>query len=278
MNGETTLVAISDAPFGSLSMQRLRDQREQLVGVHRAGHEDHEYAEHRLQEPVAQLEQVRHQRTFGQVFRLLFVAIAHAQGTRRDSSSRGVVRSSSVCASAWCGRLRSAGSAGWVLRRALRRMHVVIRRIEFFFRLRLGSAPAGRGHHRGGTALPALAAQPALDRARCRCRDRCSPWFRGCELLPRAGRGTGAPWRARARPSGPPAGRAWAAAPGPARRSASAKISSSSVNPTSNMGMLRRAAVGQDRRANASARGSKPCARSFPRSGISRVRKIQHRP
>ncbi len=44
----TTLVAIIVAPAGSLCIKRLRDEREQLVHVHRARNEANADRQHRL--------------------------------------------------------------------------------------------------------------------------------------------------------------------------------------------------------------------------------------
>ena len=80
MNGETTLVAISEVPSGSLSISGCAISVNRSLAKIAQGMNASSSAEHRLHEPVAQLEQVRHQRAFGQVF-LLF-SLAHDVGRR----------------------------------------------------------------------------------------------------------------------------------------------------------------------------------------------------
>ncbi len=89
VKGATTLVAIRVAPARQFVLQRFRDEREQLVHVDRAGNEANSDRQHRLEQPIAQLQQVRDQRTFGEPARFA-LGLTHWGGA-------GIVRVVGAC-------------------------------------------------------------------------------------------------------------------------------------------------------------------------------------
>ena len=93
-------------PFGSFSISGCAMNVNSSFGVDRARNERDRSATVARQQPVAQLEQVRDQRAFGEVLAFLRV-VAHGAG--RESSSRGVVRSSSPALPDASPRAASAG-------------------------------------------------------------------------------------------------------------------------------------------------------------------------
>ena len=75
MKGATTLVAIIDVPCGIFSMQRRRDEREQLAREEGARNEHHDDRDDRAQQAVAQLHQMGDQRAFRQLLGVVAVHV-----------------------------------------------------------------------------------------------------------------------------------------------------------------------------------------------------------
>ncbi len=85
MNGETTLVAMSVAPFGSLSSNGCATNGEQVVRPVRARNEHDHHHDQAADQSVTQLQQMRDQRAFLKLFRFP----AHGSAVMKSPGRRG---------------------------------------------------------------------------------------------------------------------------------------------------------------------------------------------
>ena len=113
MNGATTLVAISDVPSGSLSISGRATSVKSSFWKKASGTKHDGGGDDRAQQPVAQLEQVRDQRAFGERFgltRALGSSVLSGAARRRRRCRETVRRvASGMRAGSWSRRSRRDG-------------------------------------------------------------------------------------------------------------------------------------------------------------------------